>query len=274
MMRFFVGRLAILTGTALLAFTGCALAADICAAPPDLTSDIQAIPHVAAVLKDGGALDVLTVGSATVFSPMETLRPGTVTGRALGLAGSSDSATLPSPSEAAFPLQMAEMLRNAVPGLKVSVVVKGGRGMTASDMLGLIRSETAEHHYQLVIWQTGTVEAVHNMPASAFYDTLLDGSTTVAKSGADLILVDPQFSRFLRANADLDPYARSMQQIAAQPGAMLFHRYDLMQYWANEGQIDLERTPKGQRLQAVELLHACLGASLAHMITAAVHLPS
>ena len=251
-----------------------AAAADVCAAPAELTADIQALPHVAAVLKTGGKLDVLTVGSATVFSPMESLRPGTVTGQALGLAGEPHPGALPNPSEAAFPLQMAQALRQAVPGLEVNVTVKGGRGVTAADMLALIRTETTAHHYQLVIWQTGTVEAVHNMPARAFYDTLSEGATAVSDAGADLVLVDPQFSRFLRANADLDPYAKSMGMIAAQPGALLFHRFELMRYWANEGQIDLERTPKGQRLKAVEALHNCLGLSLAHMITAAARTPS
>jgi hypothetical protein len=141
-------------------------------------------------------------------------------------------------------------------------------------MLDIIHTELATHHYDLVIWQTGTVEAVRNMGASQFYQTLADGSAAISAAGANLILVDPQFSRFLRANADLEPYAKAMDQIAAQPGTMLFHRFDLMRHWANEGQIDLERTPKAQRLKAVEALHACLGASLARMVTAGAHTPS
>ena len=84
----------------------------------------------------------------------------------------------------------------------------------------------------------------------------------------------PNSAGFLRANSDLEPYNKAMQQIAAQPGTMLFHRFDLMQYWANEGQIDLERTPKGKRLKAVEALHACLGASLARMVTSGAHAAS
>ncbi len=178
--RFSVGRQAILAGLFSVAFMSCAAAADICAAPPDLTANVQPLPHVASVLKDGGTLDILTIGSATVFSPMESLQPGTVTGLALGLGSGPRTGTLPNPSEAAFPLQMAQVLRQTFPGLTVSVVVKGGRGLTAADMLALIRTETAAHHYQLVIWQTGTVEAVHNMPASTFYDTLLDGASVIS----------------------------------------------------------------------------------------------
>ena len=238
-----------------------------------MAGDVQALPAVAAVLKDGGALDVLVVGSATVFSPNESLQPGTVTGQALGLGSGPRAGTLPNPSDTAFPLQMAQQLRRSVPGLKVSVVVKGGRGVTAAEMLETIHTELAAHHFQLVIWQTGTVEAAHNMPASGFYETLADGAAAVAAAGSDLVLVDPQFSRFLRANTDLDPYVRNMQQVAAQPHVILFHRFDLMHFWANEGQIDLERTPKGHRLKAVEALHACLGTRLAQMVIAAAQTP-
>lgn len=249
-----------------------ALAADPCAAPADITANISPMPHVAPVLRPGGALNVLTVGSATVFSPTESLQPGTVTGRALGLGNGARTGDL-MPSDAAFPLQMAKDLQEALPGLTVTVTVKGGRGMLASDMLDIIRTELAAHHYQLVIWQTGTVEAVRNIPAGAFYQTLVDGAAAVSDAGADLVLVDPQFSRFLHANADLNPYAQTLQQIAAQPGVVLFHRFELMRYWSGEGQIDLERTPKSQRVRTVEALHACLGASLAHQVNAAAQLP-
>jgi acyl-CoA thioesterase-1 len=249
-----------------------ARAADACAAPDDITADISPFPRVAAVLKPDSTLSVLTVGSATVFSPTESLQPGTVTGLSLGLGNGPRNGDLMS-SDAAFPMQMAKDLEQAVPGLKVNVTVKGGRGMLASEMLDILRSELAAHHYQMVIWQTGTVEAVRNIPVGTFYQTLSDGSALIADAGADLVIVDPQFSRFLRANADLDPYAQTMQQISAQPGVVLFHRFDLMRYWSGEGQIDLERTPKSARLKTVELLHSCLGAILARMVLASAHLP-
>ncbi len=246
-------------------------AADRCAAPEDLTANVSPLPHVAAALKPGGTLNVLTVGSATVFSPDETLKPGTVTGQALGLGAISRTSELPMPSDSAFPLQMAHYLKMADPSVTINVTVRGGRGMTASEMVDIIRQEFANHRYQMVIWQTGTVEAVHNVGAAEFYQTLQDGEAAIAGAGADLVLVDPQYSRFLHANVDLEPYAQDMEQIGAMPGSMMFHRFDLMRYWVNEGQIDLERTSKADRLATVEALHLCLGQRLASMILQAAH---
>ena len=248
-------------------------AANLCAAPAELIGTLSPMPHVGATLKPGGTLDILTIGSATVFNPSESILPGTVTGQALGLGSIPARDPAPVPTDTAFPFQMAADLRQAFPGVTVNMTVKGGRGMLASEMLDILRTELQAHHYQLVVWQTGTVEAVRNVPAGDFYQTLSDGAALIADSGADLMLVDPQYSRFLHANADLTAYMQALEQIGAQPGVILFHRFNLMQDWATDGQIDLERTPKSERLKTVETLHACLGSSMAQMVIASAKMP-
>lgn len=155
----------------------------------------------------------------------------------------------------------------------MNITVRGGRGLMASEMLAILKSELSQRHYQLVIWQTGTVEAVRSVPAADFVEVLSDGAAAVQEAGADLVLVDPQFSRFLHSNAQLDPYTQAMQEIAARPDAMLFPRYELMRYWAGEGQIDLERTPRGQRQKMAEQLHACIGAKLGRMVQDGANTP-
>jgi len=245
-----------------------AYAADPCAYPDDILGTLGSLPHAASALKPGGTLRVLTVGSATVFSPTESLVSGTVTAKALGLGSALTAAVTPVATAAGFPMQMAAALRQAYPKATVEVTVKGGRGIAAADMLDIIQTELAATHYQLVIWQTGTVEAVRNTPPAAFFETLSEGAATIADAGSDLILVDPQYSRFLNANADVDPYEQTLQTIAAQPGVALFRRFDLMRFWATESQIDLERTPRSQRHATVEMLHVCLGRALARLVAA------
>jgi hypothetical protein len=118
----------------------------------------------------------------------------------------------------------------------------------------------------LVLWQTGTVEAVRGLHPDNMLDVLHTGAERVRDAGGDLVLIDPQFSRFLRANTDLDPYENVMQQVATMPGAALFHRFDLMRTWANDGGVDLENTPKADRDKALDELNACLGKALARFV--------
>lgn len=138
--------------------------------------------------------------------------------------------------------------------------------MTAEAMLGLIKTELAQHHFDLVMWQTGTVEAVRGLRPDGMRDALQEGIQQVQDAGGDVVLVDSQFSRFLRANTDLDPYENVLQQIATLPGVVLFRRFDLMRGWAGEGRIDLERVRKPDREKAVALLNTCLGETLAALV--------
>jgi hypothetical protein len=240
-----------------------------CEASDDAAGVVAPLPHVAAVLKPGSKLEVLAVGSATLFGP----------GISLPVPASSDPANTPpkSPppqlitepaSDLAFPNQMARVLELEVPGLHVHVTIRGGRGLSATDMVKLIRGALAESQYQLVLWQTGTVEAVRNVPPGEFAQTLAEGAEAVQQGNADLVLIDPQYSRFLQANSNLDPYEQAFQQVSSMTGVVLFRRFDLMRAWVNDGQIDLERTPRANRRRMVELLHTCLGAQLARMVIA------
>ncbi len=101
-------------------------------------------------------------------------------------------------------------------------------------------------------------------------ELLHEGAERVRDAGGDLVLIDPQFSRFLRANTDLDPYEGVMQQVATMPGVVLFHRFELMRAWANDGRLDLERTPKADRDKALEELNMCLGQALARFVLSGV----
>ena len=210
------------------------------------------LPHVSARLAPGRTLEVLSVGVAP--GPGGAVAPG---GSPRPLAARS------------FADHMGQALRDAVAGADVRLTVSGGKGLTAAEMLDLMRGELAVRPYQLVIWQTGTVEAVRNLPPGDFAATLAEGAELVQEAQADLILVDPQFSRFLQTNTNFDPYEEVFQQVAAIPGVTLFERYDLTRTWVNEGQVDLERTPRSDRQGVIELLHRCIGQHLARMVLGA-----
>lgn len=253
-----------------------AAAGDPCRAPDDASGAAAALPKVADALQTG-TLRVLAVGSATMFGPEASLSPGTITSQALGATGPSSAPSASQlftgpASERAFPLQMAKAIRATLPTATVKVTVRGGRSLLATDMLGLIRTELAANQYDLVLWQTGTVEAVRNVAPGEFGQTLSEGAEAVTGAGANLVLIDPQYSRFLQTNSNLEPYEQGLQQAAAMPGVVLFRRYDLMRGWANDGQIDLERTPRAERQRMVETLHACLGKHLGRLVLDSSHL--
>ena len=219
-----------------------------CGAPAEFVTTDASLAQLAAAISAGGPVDILAVGSATTVGSLTT------TGRAQRFAGRR------------FPWQMVRALQAALPSVEFRLTVRGGRGMTAEEMLPLIDAALKQQRYPLVLWQTGTVEAVRGLQPDGMLDVLHTGAERVRDGGGDLVLIDPQFSRFLRANTDLDPYDGVMQQVATMPGVALFHRFDLMRAWANDGRIDLERAPKADRDKALEELNACLGKALARFV--------
>ncbi|HEY8289281.1 MAG TPA: SGNH/GDSL hydrolase family protein [Acetobacteraceae bacterium] len=213
-----------------------------CVASDDLLTADTPLEHVAAAIA-GGNLNVLAIGSATTSGEQQGSTPGQ-----------------------SFPYRMVEDLRAQLPKTQVSLTVLGHRGLTAEAMLPLLIRALKEHRYDLVVWQTGTVEAVRGLRPDGMRSALEAGIEVIRASGGDVVLIDPQFSRFLRANADLDPYQTVMQQLATLSGVVLFRRYDLMAEWASAGQIDLERAEKPDRAKVVSLLNSCLGQALARFV--------
>ena len=212
--------------------------------------------HVAAALAKKNQLDILALGS------------GSTVGDSSG-AGGGPAMAYKAP-RASFPYRMVETLKAMRPSDRIELTVEGGRDMTAEAMLPILQRELAAHHYDLVLWQTGTVEAVHGLRPERLREVLQEGADALASAQTDLVLIDPQFSRFMRANVDISPYETVLQQTTGNPDVTLFRRFDLTQLWIGNGQVDLERASREQRDGTIALLNTCLGEALARYVLAGV----
>jgi len=229
--------------------------AEACGAPDEFVTVDTPLEEFAAAIAAGHPVPILAVGSATT----------------VGAVSAKDEK--PTAGEGGtFLEQMRRALNAAMPSVKFTLTVRGGRGMTGEAMLAQIQDALKQQHYPLVIWQTGTVEAVRGLRPDGLLDVLHDGADEVLNAGGDLVLIDPQFSRFLRANTDVDAYRDVMRQAATQPGVALFDRFNLMQTWADDGSIDLERTAKADRDKALDRLNMCLGQALAKFVLSGAEL--
>lgn len=213
-----------------------------CDAAPRFVTAQKPLTQVKAAIDAGTPVEILAVGS------------GATTG-ANGVQPDS-----------AFPYRMLDALRAALPHVTFDLTVRGGRGMSAVDMLPLVKAQMQETPAQLVLWQTGTVEAIRGMRPDRMRQALREGLDLIHAVGGSLMLMDPQFTRALRANTDVEPYETELQQVAALPGAGLFHRYDLTRIWALQGQVDPERATKDTREAELARLNVCLGQALARYV--------
>lgn len=226
-----------------------AAATDRCAAPAALTEASDALHNAARAVLELRRLDVLVLGSASTI-----------------IGGTSGAANL-------YPAQMEAALSARLPGVAVHVSVRGGRGLTAADMLVLLRKALANGRPDLVVWQTGTVDAVRGLDADGFFAAIATGAGEAAEAKVDVVLMDMQFSRAGRAAVNYGPYRDAMETLTATAeNVSLFGRYELMRHWAETGLIDLERTPRAAWTKEADRLHACLGQVLAAFIADGLNL--
>jgi hypothetical protein len=225
------GRILLLLG--LLLAPGPARAAEVaCGAPPELLEAGAALP-AAARAASAGNLRILVVGAASVSGP-----------------GTSGPA-------AAWPARLKALIREHLPKLELEMVVRGARGLTTA--------ETAVP-YDLVLWQTGTLEAARGLDLDGMVSALDTGLSRANSAGTDVVLMDQQFSRFLRANANVDAYRDALRLVAAAHGVPVLRRWDLMYHWAETDVIDLERAPREGRTALTDKLNDCLAQAMQALV--------
>lgn len=223
-------------------------AANSCAAAPEFSTPDEKLEHLAAAVRGQDTIDVLAVGSGTT----------------VGQDGGGGNA---------FPHRMIEALRAELPGREIHLTLRGSRGATAAEMLKLIEAEFADQHFALVLWQTGTVEALRGVPPDELRKVLDAGIEKVRAGGADLVLVDAQYTRAMAAKVNEAPYIQVLSQAAEEPGVVLFRRYDLMRSWTADGRHDLDNVRKADREKAIDALHACLADVLVQFISHGAGIP-
>ena len=129
-----------------------------CGVPDEFVTADAPLEEFAAAIAAGGPVPILAVGSATT----------------VGAVSAKDAK--PTATEGgAFPEQMLRALNGMMPNVRFTLTVRGGRGMTAEAMLAQIRAALKQQHYPLVLWQTGTVEAVRGLRPDELLDVLHDG---------------------------------------------------------------------------------------------------
>jgi hypothetical protein len=204
--------------------------------------ELAPLPHVRAAL-DAKKLDVMVVG-----------------------AGSS---TLPGPdgAKAAYPARLQKALSELLPGVAVTVKAEVKLGRIAPEVIKIINKPLADIKPALVIWQTGTVDAMQGVDQDQFAQALDQGINIARSAGADVILVNAQYSPRTESLIALSIYGDIMRWVALQHEMALFDRYGIMKLWADLGTFDL--TGAANKLDIAVRVHNCIGWLLADLVTEA-----
>jgi hypothetical protein len=191
----------------------------------------------------------------------------------IAVVGTGSSALAgPDGPRSAYPARLEAALRQRLPAVAIKVVPLVRSRQTAEDMAKGMAKLLVDEKPDLVIWQTGTIDAIRRVEVDGFRAALDEGIDTLHAGGADVILMNMQYSPRTETMVALGPYADNMRVVALQNEVPVFDRHGIMRHWSDTGAFDLYASGKDNVL--AHRVHDCIGRAIASLIIEAAHLQS
>lgn len=239
-----------------------------CYVPEDLRSEPGKLPGLSAALIRGkGDLLVIMLGSEST-SPRSNpdAAPGSNPLKARsGRPHEPEQIPLATRLQARLTLDLAPL-----PGRSIHVESIGRRNSTAAEQAALISKKVLPRKPALVIWNLGRADARRGMPPASMARALDKGLEQLRRQHIDTIVMDPpyhpQFEAFFRTD-DYRQYVRWTMNLHDQPW---LHRYDMIDYWASTGRIDLDSPEPDRQEAALTFTETCIAYQLSTLIDRAL----
>ena len=216
-----------------------------CELPSYLLTTESQLPRVADAIKAGKPLEILVIGSR--------------------------STTIPASEDSSYPARMQAILQDRLlPSETVHVSVEIQSKKTAEEAAATFVKLMEAKRPTLVIWQTGTVDAIRAIDPDDFRGAVTEGVSALQKAGADVVLMNLQYSPRTETMISVPPYLDNMRVVAQEHDIPLFDRFAIMRQWNDQGQFDLFNSSRGPEM--AKQVHDCLGRALAQFVMDAAHL--
>jgi lysophospholipase L1-like esterase len=164
----------------------------------------------------------------------------------------------------AYPARFEAALQEKLPDVAIRVITNAKPRQTAQDMRKEIAPILSRERPALIIWQTGTGDAIRGIDPDAFGAALDEGVSAARAGGSDIILMNMQYSPRTETMINLSPYLDIMRFVALEREINLFDRFAIMKYWNEVGTFDLSAATK--RADLAERVHYCIGRLLAEFV--------
>jgi hypothetical protein len=103
-----------------------------------------------------------------------------------------------------------------------------------------------------------------------FRGSVGDGIAAMQSAGADVVLMNLQYSPRTETMISVPPYLDNMRAVAQQHDVPLFDRFAIMRQWNDNGDFDLFNSSHG--IDLARRVHDCIGRALSRFVIGAAHL--
>jgi GDSL-like lipase/acylhydrolase family protein len=214
-----------------------------CPTPEGFAAFEAPLPRTAKALAAGAEVVIVTLGGSSSL------------GGAAGGPGFS------------WPSRLAGALAGRFPAARIKVVNLARARQTAREGTDRLAREVLPLKPTLVIWETGTMEAVRGTGVDDFRETMQAGIDELRAAGIEVVLVSPQFSPDAEAMIHFAPYLGALRELADANDVAVFHRYGLMRRWAESGVLDLRTRESEERRRLAARVYDCIGRAMADFVS-------
>ena len=210
-----------------------------CQSPKGVSRSMGSLPHVAGKLAAGKPVLIVAFGSSSTQGYGST-----------------------SP-EFNYPNRLAAQLRRQYPAADITVVNRGKGGDDAPEMMKRLQTEVIDMHPDMVIWQVGTNAVLRNLDPAETAKFVEDGISRIQAVGADLVLVDPQYSPAVNARAEnAGKMVKLLSKVAELRRIGVFPRFEVMRDWHEKQAIPFENFVISDGLHMSDWGYACFAQLL------------
>jgi lysophospholipase L1-like esterase len=188
----------------------------------------------------------------------------------VAIGSSSTQGTGSSSPGATYPSRLELLLRERFPDVTVRVLNRGIGGEEEADMLARFERDVIAAWPDLVLWQVASNAIIRHRPLSAELMLIRKGIARLKRTGADVILVDPQYTTAVLAQAIAVPMVELISAEAHRQQVGVFKRFELMKDWHENQHLPFEAFSVPDGLHMNDWGYDCLARNLAAAITASV----
>ena len=139
----------------------------------------------------------------------------------------------------------------------------------ASQMLARFERDVLPYRPQLVIWQTGSNEALRREDIEGYAGTIREGISRLKVIKADIVLMDPQFAPRTLARPMHLPIVDSIGAVGHDMNVAVFRRFAVMRHLISSGQYKMEDIISSDGLHMNDVSYRCIAHLLADSLIAA-----
>jgi lysophospholipase L1-like esterase len=210
-----------------------------CLPPKGGAKSMGSLPHVAAKLAAGQPVTIIAFGSSSTQ----------------GYGSTSPEFT--------YPNRLATQLRRQYPGADITVLNHGVGGEDAPEMMKRLQTSVIDAKPDLVIWQVGTNAVLRNLDPGETANMVEDGVARIQAAGADLVLVDPQYSPRVTEHAEsASKMVKLLGKVAQLRHVGIFPRFEVMREWHDQQALPIDSFVIADGLHMNDWGYACFAQLL------------